>query len=282
MAIPRAERSGSHRVVDVEVGDVRQVIAALAGVATLARAQGVGPRALRDALPELRTACIAAPAVVAGALLPACDVVALSTGLETEARAALDQIVLVTRQAVTEVAVAAEIAEKKGVGARTRLGLQGACDAAVEVLARVRWAVELVQRASMGEPVPVALDDLLCEIDGGELGGTSVELIPTGIPDVAVAVHPRVATSVLLGLLAELYARTQATTYALTARTGEGKLVLEVRPGPSRPPRDAEPIRVIVPPPAAFDPVVVNLAAATLAAPIHRDGDSISIQLPRA
>jgi hypothetical protein len=289
VAVPRAERSGSHRVVDVEIGDVRQVIAALGGVATLARSQGVGPRALKDVLPELRTACIAAPAIVASALLPSCDVVALSTGLAEDARSALDQLVLVTREAATGVLAAIEQGERRGLGARSRLALQDACDDAVETLARVRFAIELLQRASMGEPLPVSLDDLLRELDFGELGGETVTLVLAGTLDVTVAVHPRVATAVLLGAVARTRAMELARgqgdglTFVVTATPVGNRVRVDVRPASSaRVEPGAATVEVLVPDPEPYDELVLGLAAATMAAPIISDADGVSIELLRA
>ena len=289
MAIPHAERSGSHRVVEVEIGDVRQVIAALAGVATLARAQGVGPRALKDALPELRTACIASPAIVASALLPSCDVVALSTGLAEGARSALDQLVLVTREAATGVLAAIAQGERRGLGARTRLALQDACDFAVETLTRVRFAIELLQRASMGEPLPVSLDDLLRELDFGELGGATVTLTLLGTLDETVAVQPRVATAVLLGAVARTRAmqlasgRGDGLSFVVTASTMDNRVRVEVRPSRvGRPEPSAPTVQVVVPDPAPYDELVLSLAAATMAAPITADSEGVAIDLVRA
>ncbi|GAC1371097.1 MAG: hypothetical protein NVS3B10_27390 [Polyangiales bacterium] len=276
VAVPRAERSGSHRVVEVELGDVRQRIAAIAGVGTLARAQGVGPKALRDALPELRAACTSAPAAVAHALLPACDVVALSTGLTEEARAVVDALVGATRVASNAVLAAIDAGERKGIGARTRLTLQAACEEAVEVLTRVRWAVELLQRASLGEPVVVALDDLLRELDAGELGGTEVEVGPCGALDASVAVQPRVATAVLLAAVAHLHSTTHARRYVLEASLTDRRVRLEVRPGE---PRSSFVVRARVPPPAPYDALVLRLTAATLAAPLTLGESSVVVEL---
>lgn len=281
VAVPRAERSGSHRVVDVEVGDVREAIAAFAGVATLARAQGVGPKALRDLLPELRSTCLAAPSAVATALLPACDVVALSTGLELETRDALDALVGSARRAARDVLDAVDTAEHKGLGARTRLALQAACDRAVEELARVRYAIELLQRASMGEPVPVALEDLLRELDAGELGGTPVELVLSGAIDESVAVHPRVAVAVLLGALTRARALTGGVSFLAHAQVIGDRVAVEIR---KRSPQDpAGPaVRVTVPEPVAHDELVQRLSAATLAAPLHVDARTVRLDLLRA
>ena len=289
VAVPRAERSGSHRVVDVEIGDVRQVIAALGGVATLARSQGVGPRALKDVLPELRTACIAAPAIVASALLPSCDVVALSTGLPDDARAALDELVLVTREAATGVLAAIEQGERRGLGARTRLALQDACDLAVEAIARVRFSIELLQRASMGEPLPVSLDDLLRELDFGELGGATVTLTLTGTLDVTVAVHPRVATAVLLGAVARTRAlhlasgKSAGLAFVVNASNEGNHVRVSVRGMPTGRIDPAAPtVQVVVPDEAPYDALVLRLAAATMAAPITADSEGVSVELLRA
>ena len=282
VAVPRAERSGSHRVVDVEVGDVRQVIAALAGVATLARAQGVGPRALRDSFPELRATCLAAPAIVASAILPACDVVALATGLADGARRMVDHLVTQTRNAAGSVLQAIEASERKGVGARTRLSLQGACDEAVETMARVRWAIELLQRASIGEPVPVAIDELLRELDSGtDLGGDTVQLSAHGEIQACVAVHPRVAIAVLLGAVAHAHGALKKRAYAMHARiTGESVSLefgerLLVPPG-------ALSLSVVVPALGPCDELALELAAATMAAPMRVLGGKITLELLRA
>ncbi|MEO7093574.1 MAG: hypothetical protein ABI175_10005 [Polyangiales bacterium] len=271
------------------------MIAALAGVATLARSQGVGPRALKDVLPELRTACIAAPAIVASALLPSCDVVGLSTGLAEGARSALDQLVLVTREAATGVLAAIEQGERRGLGARSRLALQDACDHAVETLARVRWSIELLQRASMGEPLPVSLDDLLRELDFGELGGATVTLTLSGTLDVTVAVHPRVATAVLLGAVARTRAihlaagRGDGLALVVAAKVSGNRVRVEVRPHPSPAPGTgraagrgdarAPTVQVVVPDPAPYDELVLGLAAATMAAPITVEAEGVSIDL---
>ncbi len=278
-AVPRVEESGSHPVVAIEVGDLRQVIAAFGGVATLARAQGVGPRALREALPELRTACLAAPAIVAGALLASCDVVALSTGLTQEAHAALDGLVIIAREGVAGVRSSIDACERKGVGAKTRLSLQAACDHAVETLTRVRWAVELLQRASVGEPVPVAIDDLLREVDRGEVGGPIVELAMEGDLDVVVAVQPWVATAVLAGMLGRVVAADPSVMLVVTVTSVGDRVRVACRRGP--PPAGAATLRLTVADPCAVDDLVLQLAAATIAAPLVLSGADSSVELLR-
>ncbi len=260
---------------------MREAIATIAGVATLARAQGVGPKALRDLLPALRSTCLAAPATVAAALIPACDVVALSTGLDTEARAALDALVECTRRTTDEVISAIDAADQKGLGARTRIALQAACDRAVEDLARVRYAIELLQRASTGEPLPVALDDLLRELDGGELGGAPVELTLLGELEDAIAVHPRIGIAVLLGALARTRALAGGSTFVAEARADGGCISLVFRRRASGDP-DTPTVRVAVPEPMPFDDLVLRLAAATLAAPLTADGRTVRLDLLRA
>lgn len=280
-AVPRAERSGSHRVIDVEVGDLREAIATIAGVATLARAQGVGPKALRDLLPGLRSACVAVPGTVAAALVQACDVVALATGLEADARAALDALVSSSRRTADEVIAALDAAEQKGLGARTRLSLQAACDRAVEDLARVRYAIELLQRASMGEPLPVALDDLLRELDGGELGGTPVELSLLGEFEDTVAVHPRIGIAVLLGALSRARTLAGGTAFVASAKSNDDRVEVTFRRrAPADP--DAATVRVTVPDEVPYDEVVLRLAAATLAAPMIVEGRAVRLDLLRA
>lgn len=280
-AVPRADRSGSHRVVDVEVGDLREAIASIAGVATLARAQGVGPRALRDLLPGLRSACVAVPATVAAALVQACDVVALATGLEADARAALDALVAASRRTADDVIVSIDVAEQKGLGARSRLALQSACDRAVEDLARVRYAVELLQRASMGEPLPVALEDLLHELDGGELGGTPVELSILGQPDDTVAVQPRIGLAVLLGALSRTRSLAGGTAFVATTSHSDDRVNLVFRRrAPGDP--DGDTVRVTVPEEVPYDELVLRLAAATLAAPMLVEGRTVRLDLLRA
>lgn len=280
-AVPRAERSGSHRVVDVEVGDLREAIATIAGVATLARAQGVGPRALGDLLPGLRSACTTVPSTVAAALVQACDVVALATGLEADARAALDGLVASSRRTADEVVAALDAAEHKGLGARTRLALQASCDRAVDELARVRYAVELLQRASMTEPLPIALDDLLRELDGGELGGTPVELSLLGGIDETVAVHPRIGIAVLLGALARARSLAGGTAFVASASRHDDRVAVTFRrhaAGDS----DTNTVRVTVPDEVAYDELVLRLAAATLAAPFLVEGRTVRLDLLRA
>lgn len=281
VAVPRAERSGSHRVVDVEVGDVREAIATIAGVATLARAPGVGPKALRDLLPELRTTCLAAPATVAAALLPACDVVALSTGLESESREALDALVHAARETAHGVLLAVEAADARSLGARTRLALQAACDRAVDELARVRHAIELLQRASTGEPLAVAVEDLLRELEGGELGGERVDLVLSGTVDEAVAVHPRIGVAVLLGALTHAHAHCGASAFLATATDVGDRIRISMRPRHDGDPLEPA-IGVTVPTPSSYDEVVLRLAAATLAAPLELEGGTVRVDLLRA
>lgn len=281
VAVPRAERSGSHRVVDVEVGDVREAIATIAGVATLARAQGVGPKALRDLLPDLRTTCLAAPATVASALIPACDVVALSTGLEADARNMLDALVGAARKTSQDVLSAVESAETKGVGARTRLALEVACDRAVEQLARVRYAIELLQRASIGEPVPVALEDLLHELDGGDLGGTPVELVLLGDVGETVAVHPRIGVAVLLGALTRARELATGDVFVAEARATGDRVAVEMRRRVAADPSEPA-VRVAVPEPVAYDELLLRLVAATLAAPLTTSARTVRLDLLRA
>ncbi|MBI2389197.1 MAG: hypothetical protein HYV09_06235 [Deltaproteobacteria bacterium] len=265
----------------MEVGDVREAIASIAGVATLARAQGVGPKALRDLLPGLRSTCLAVPAIVAAALVQACDVVALATGLEVDSRSALEALVAAARRSASEVLAAIEAAEQKGLGARTRLTLQAACDRTVEELARVRHAIELLQRASLGEPLPIALDDLLGELDGDELGGTPVELWLLGDLDQTVIVQPRIALAVMLGALAHVRALAGGTAFvAVTSATAERVSVTFRRRAADDP--EGELIRVTVPDEVAYDQLVLRLAAATLAAPLVIDGRAVRLDLLRA
>jgi len=266
------------------VGDLREAIATIAGVATLARAQGVGPKALRDLLPGLRSACVAVPSTVATALVQACDVVALSTGLEPDARTALDTLVAASRRTADDVVAALDAAEHKGLGARTRLALQAACDRAVDDLARVRYAVELLQRASMSEPLPVALDDLLRELDGGELGGTPVELSLLGGVDETVAVHPRIGIAVLLGALARTRTLTGGTAFVASATTREDRVEVTFRRRAASDPDATGPmtVRVTVPDEVAYDELVLRLAAATLAAPLLVEGRTVRLDLLRA
>jgi hypothetical protein len=284
IAVPRAERSGSHLVVDVEVGDVRQIVAAVAGVATMARAQGVGPRALRDLLPELRAAVTPVAHVVARALLPAADVIALSTGLADEARRAVDAIVGSARRAGERVLAAVEEAERRGIGARTRLALQAACDDGVDTLARVRAAIELLQRASASEPLAVSLDDLFHELDG-ELGGETVDLYVDyvdGEASTMVAVQPRVATALLAGALARVRATRPADAFGARVTTVEnGRVRVEIAPLDLAPAGRA-PLIVHVPSVTRYDELVLGLAAASLAAPLGFELDHARIDLLRA
>lgn len=260
---------------------MREAIATIAGVATLARAQGVGPKALRDLLPGLRSTCVAAPATVAAALIPACDVVSLSTGLDAEAHDALDALVSATRRTTDEIVAAIDAAEQKGLGARTRLALQAACDRAVEDLARVRYAIELLQRASTGEPLPVALDDLLRELDAGELGGTPLSLTLCGDLEDAIAVNPRIGVAVLLGALSRARAIAGGTSFIAEARrVGDRVAVTFRRRAPGDP--ESPSVRVTVPEPMPFDDLVLGLAAATLAAPLTVDGRAVRLDLLRA
>lgn len=281
IAVPRGERSGSHRVVDVEVGDLREVIAALAGVATLARASGVGPRALRESLPELRASCIASPAIVANALLPACDVVALSTGLAAEAHRAVDDLVAATRAAAARVHEVMDAIERKGLGARTRLALQATCDRTAQELAHVRAAVELLQRASTSEPLPVAIEDVLRELDSGERDGTHVELTVGGALDSSVAVQPRVASAVVLGALGRLHALSPAPAFVAHAVDEGSRLVVEIRRRVATIVDPRFTVDVLVPHPAPFDAGVLRLAAATLAAPLEVSADRVRLELLR-
>lgn len=268
-------------MVDVEVGDIREAIASIAGVATLARAQGIGPKALRDLLPGLRSTCLEIPARVAKALVQACDVVALATGLDADSRGALEALVAAARRSADEVLVAIEAAEQKGLGARTRLSLQAACDRTVEELARVRHAIELLQRASMGEPLPIALDDLLHELDGDELGGAPVELTLLGDLDHTVVVQPRIALAVMLGALAHVRALVGGTSFvAATSATADRVSVTFRRRAAGD--GDGDTIQVTVPDEVAYDQLVLRLASATLAAPLVLDGRAVRLDLLRA
>jgi hypothetical protein len=266
----------------VEVGDVRQIVAAIAGVATMARAQGVGTRALRDLLPELHTAVAPVATVVARALLPAADVVALSTGLADESRRAVDAIVGAARRAGEKVIAAVEEAERRGIGARTRLALQAACDEAVDALAHVRAAIELLQRASASEPLGVSLDDLFHELDG-ELGGETLDLYVEGDVSLMVAVQPRVATALLVGALARVRATRPAPAFVarIDASAESGRVRVELRPIDEAPPGRA-PLIVHVPEVVVYDELVLGLAAASLAAPLGFELDRARIDLLRA
>jgi hypothetical protein len=282
VAVPRAERSGSHLVLDVEVGDVRQIVAAIAGVATMARAQGVGPRALRDLLPELRAAVIPVAGVVARALLPAADVIALATGLADEARRTVDAIVTSARRAGEKVLAAIEEAERRGIGARTRLALQAACDDAVDALAHVRAAIELLQRVSASEPLAVSIDDLFHELDG-ELGGETIDLYVDGDVTAMVAVQPRVATALLVGALGRVRAGRDAPAFhaLITSSPAEGRVRVDLSALDGAPPARA-PLIVHVPTSTAYDELVLGLAAASLAAPLGFGLDRARIDLLRA
>jgi len=289
VAVPRAERSGSHRVVDVDVGDLRQAIATLAGVATLARAHAVGPRAIRDSLPELRATCLALPATATSALLPACDVVALSTGLADDARTALEALVSETREVAADVIEAIDMIERRGsgsassvsgIGARGRLKLESSCQRAVERLARVLHAIELLQRASIGEPVHVAMDELFRELDTGDLAGRLVELGCEGALSTIVAIHPRVGVAVLVGALARLVQQSAGQTFVASVRTERGRAIVEFRKCEKQElPKST--VRVTVPEPASYDQRVLRLAAATLAAPLHEESGAVRLELLR-
>ena len=295
LAIPRAERSGAHRVVDVEVGDLRQAIAALAGVATLARSTGVGPRALRDLLPGLRASCLSLPATVTRALLPACDVVALATGLHDDAQQAVDALVASTRAAACDVIAAVDGADKS-LGARSRIALQGACDRAVADLLRVRHATEVLQRASVGEPVAVALDDLFSELATVELpvpGAVSVQLSFVGDVTATVAVHPRVGMAVLLGALSSAHGLSPVappsafvSAFVATVSTGETCVTVELTrahaPFAVSATAATGDLRVLLAPPSPYDELVLRLAAATVAASVRVQGTAVQVDLLRA
>ena len=279
-AVPRAERSGFHRVVDVEVGDLRQAIAALDGVATLARAHSVGPRALTDLLPELRTTCMALPATIANALLATCDVLALSTGMVDEARAVIPSLVSAARAATGDVLGAIDAIESKNLGAKTRISLQRACDHAVERLAPIRCSVELLQRASIGEPVTVALDEVLGELDNCQLSGPTVTVLFRGEVDTSIVVYPQVAVGVLQGMLSCVRQLNSGDAFTAAAELQDGRLVLEFRPR-SASDGEGEALSVSAWRPAPYDELVLRLAAATLAAQVAIRGNAVRLNLLR-
>ncbi len=292
------------------MGDLRQAIASLSGVATLARMQGVGPRALKDLLPELQATCEALPKTVAAALVPATEVVALSTGLATDAHATLDALVTESRDIAAEVLLAIEGlygregrgrsggSDKRpssvpprssapppmsGISARARLRLEATCASAVERMAHVRWAIELLQRASLSDPTPVSLEELVRELDQGELDGPTVAVTWLGALSVTVAVQPLVAMAVLQGALGRCRQRLGSAAFAAFAAVvsleGSGA-VIELRAR-----RDDDPpgttIRVWAPEPMPYDDLVLRLAAATMAAPVHDEPAAVRVELLR-
>jgi hypothetical protein len=212
----------------------------------------------------------------------------------------VDALVGVTRAAMSTVVAAIETCERRGIVARTRLALQSACDDAVDVLARVRWSIELLQRASLAQPVAVLLEDLVHELDQADeraaisgratrdtrgritfdpaaLGGVDVRVAFVGALDVAVAVHPRVATAVLLGAIGCAHALVGGPALVVRSSVEDGRVRLEVRAGEAADARDV--LMLTVPRPAPYEERVVRLAAATLAAPMHVDESGVVLEL---
>ncbi len=300
---PSAERSGAHRIAHTEVGDVREVIATIAGFATMARAQSVGPRALRDMLPELQRAAESAEPAVMRAVVAACEVLGLSTGLVTEAGLAAERLLQATRTATEPLRLAIEAAAgvavgprapsralgarpSAGLGAKARITLQSTCQEAVEQLLEVRSAAELLLRASACEPLPIALEDLLSELAAGELGGTEEIVLESRVdPALLVAVAPKVAVPLLQRILSLLVSATPDTRhFALVSREDAGRVRLELTParrdpvgGLPRPGRRSPGPRFLIPRARAYDAPVVALAAGALAATLHLHGSAAEV-----
>jgi hypothetical protein len=264
-ALPRADRSGAYRIVDLEIGDMRQTIAAIGGIATFARAASVGPRALMELLPELQAACAAVPELVTRALVPACDVISLATGMPSETRGALESIVESSRAAVAV----------RTPGARSRIALQRSCESAVDALARARSSIELLQRASLGEPLTVSVDELLADLEQADVGRV-VYLDVSGAIDAAVHVQPHVASALLLGVLACVAESPRTDALSLRAQREGHRVALCI--GPASPDDGAFRIATRVPTLAAHDRQVLTLAAASLAAEVHLDATSATLR----
>lgn len=297
---PSAERSGAHRIAHTEVGDVREVIATIAGFATMARAQSVGPRALRDMLPELQHAAESADPAVMRAVVAACEVLGLSTGLVTEAGLAAERLLEATRTATEPLRLAIEAAAgaasgprstvsprtlggrpSAGLGAKARITLQSACQDAVEHLLEVRSAAELLLRASTCEPLPIALEDLISELSAGELGGSEEIVLESRVdPALLVAVAPKVAVPLLQRVLSLALASGVEGHFELVSREEAGRVRLELglRPGgrSSRAGRRSGQ-RFLIPRARAYDAPVVALAAGALAATVNLHGSSAEV-----
>lgn len=293
-SIPSAERSGTHRIAHAEVGDVREVIATIAGFATMARAQTVGPRALRDLLPELWSATECAEPAVMRAVVGSCEVLGLSTGAVSEAGSAAERLLEATRDATRPLRAAVEAAmasspprtQRAALGARTRIALQNACQQTVEALVEVRAATELLLRASTCEPLAVGLEDLLSELVLSDTNnGREVSLEGALDPTVAVAVAPKVAVPMLHRVLSRLVQPTDGEQgvlrFELSSRAAPGSVTLVLTRstsastrGSTRPRRA---LRLRVPPPRPFDPPVVTLAAGALAAKVSLQASGAQI-----
>jgi hypothetical protein len=274
-ALPRADRSGAYRIVDLEIGDMRQTIAAIGGIATFARAASVGPRALMELLPELQAACAAVPELVTRALVPACDVISLATGMPSETRGALESIVESSRAAVAPVLDVIGTVGVRTPGARSRIALQRSCESAVDALARARSSIELLQRASLGEPLTVSVDELLADLEQADVGRV-VYLDVSGAIDAAVHVQPHVASALLLGVLACVAESPRTDALSLRAQREGHRVALCI--GPASPDDGAFRIATRVPTLAAHDRQVLTLAAASLAAEVHLDATSATLR----
>lgn len=277
-SIPSAERSGTHRIAHAEVGDVREVIATIAGFATMARAQTVGPRALREMLPELWTAAECAEPAVMRAVVGSCEVLGLSTGAVTEAGQAAERLLEATRDATRPLRSAVEAAmassgarsPRAALGARARIALQSACQETVEALVEVRAATELLLRASTCEPLAIGLDDLLSELAVSDANGEREVLLEGAVEALTVAVAPKVAVPMLQRVLSQAVATTGAQRFELVSSASPGTVSLRLSPLPATrgPTRARRAVRLRLAPPRPFDLPVVALAAGALAATV--------------
>lgn len=298
------DRSGFHRVVDSEAFALRELLAAVGAVGALARSPSIGPRALREELADLRAACDSAPVQIASSLVASCDVVALSTGLLDESRSVCDGLVRLVATVCAKVILAVDDAKSRGLGARTRLALQAACDEAIVRLSEVGYAVEVLQHAASGRPIPLVVSDLFREL---ELPPRHVVAPPneslglvlgvSGDIETPVVVQPRNAKALFQGAMQMLYAPAQqrSASRAMTAMAevhrmpdggrsasaeGGGRVRIAFRPVPPsalapRTGRTAEPSTAIWTLQIPFDPSVtvapplLRLALASVAGDIE-------------
>lgn len=286
LTLPYEERSGEHRIVAADAGSLREIVAALRMVSSSARSRGVSSTALAGALGELENAVRAAQSSIAGTLLPSIEVVALATGLHDEAERVSTAILTAATRALTDVGeLLGRVRSARSLRASTRLELERKCDASATTLESVTLAIETLQRASVGHPIPLAVGDLLPadepdappESRSGAPG--LVHVRASRALDALVVVAAASGSAVLRQLVDEV-AATHATDQIVLDAVREGRwLRVTIRAGSTGTPRHRWRRRTID---EGFGPGVARLAAAAAGMTIATADRGLDLSMPCA
>jgi hypothetical protein len=286
LTLPYDERSGEHRIVTADAGSLREIVAALRLLSSLTRSRGVSSSALAGALDELEIAVRTAQGSVAGSLLPSVEIVALATGLHAEAERTSEAILTTATGALRDVGDALARARSGRIKASGRLELERRCDAAAATLESVLVAIETLQRASVGHPIPLSVRDLLPaeEIESAR------DPSPNGAqrrvhvrasraldaPDALVIVTAAIGGAVVRDLVEEV-AAAQATDHVAVDAVREGRwLRLTIRPAAAGATTHRWRRRAI----GAFGPDVARLAAAAAGFKVEAADRGLDLCMP--